>query len=188
MCSSERLVSDCLAAGAQRWFVKLSLSLSLILSFSLSLPQVSQISSVFDCLLEEEERTLKENPVESVQWAEVVLIVNSIIKVQCRHGLVETRRGVVDRNTDRLQPCLCVGHPSNCSSVQRNQGVPLPTCREGCCGARVHPLDRYTSLSRLSLTISDDLEPAVFCSFIQLPLNMCSQMGENNLKVKEHHE
>lgn len=46
--------------------------------------QVSQISSVFDCLLEEEERSLKENPVDSVQWAEVVLTVNNIIKVQ--HG------------------------------------------------------------------------------------------------------
>lgn len=45
------------------------------------LPQVSQISSVFDCLLEEEERSLKENPVESVQWAEVVLTINNIIKV-----------------------------------------------------------------------------------------------------------
>lgn len=50
----------------------------------LALPQVSQISSVFDCLLEEEERTLKENPVDSVQWAEVVLAINNIIKVQCR--------------------------------------------------------------------------------------------------------
>lgn len=46
--------------------------------------QVSQISSVFDCLLEEEERTLKESPVDSVQWAEVVLAINNIIKVQCR--------------------------------------------------------------------------------------------------------
>uniref|UniRef100_H2SG96 Nuclear pore complex protein Nup133 n=1 Tax=Takifugu rubripes TaxID=31033 RepID=H2SG96_TAKRU len=42
--------------------------------------EVSQISSVFDCLLDEEERTLKENPVDSVQWAEVVLTVNNIIK------------------------------------------------------------------------------------------------------------
>ncbi|XP_036955360.1 nuclear pore complex protein Nup133 [Acanthopagrus latus] len=42
--------------------------------------EVSQISSVFDCLLEEEERILKENPVDSVQWAEVVLTVNNIIK------------------------------------------------------------------------------------------------------------
>lgn len=43
--------------------------------------QVSQISLVFDCLLEEEERSLKESPVDSVQWAEVVLTVNNIIKV-----------------------------------------------------------------------------------------------------------
>ncbi|TMS23132.1 Nuclear pore complex protein Nup133 [Larimichthys crocea] len=42
--------------------------------------EVSQISSVFDCLLEEEERSLKDNPVDSVQWAEVVLTVNTIIK------------------------------------------------------------------------------------------------------------
>ncbi|XP_068176928.1 nuclear pore complex protein Nup133 [Antennarius striatus] len=42
--------------------------------------EVSQISSVFDCLLEEEERTLKENTVDSVQWAEVVLNINNIIK------------------------------------------------------------------------------------------------------------
>lgn len=60
-------------AGAQSWFVKLS---------PLFLSQVSQISSVFDCLLEEEERALKKNPVESVQWAEVVLTVNNIIKVR----------------------------------------------------------------------------------------------------------
>uniref|UniRef100_A0A3Q3QI17 Nuclear pore complex protein Nup133 n=1 Tax=Monopterus albus TaxID=43700 RepID=A0A3Q3QI17_MONAL len=44
--------------------------------------EVSQISSVFECLLEEEERSLKENPVDSVQWAEVVVTVNSIIKVK----------------------------------------------------------------------------------------------------------
>ncbi|KAM9362740.1 nuclear pore complex protein Nup133 [Symphorus nematophorus] len=42
--------------------------------------EVSQISTVFECLLEEEERSLKENPVDSVQWAEVVLTVNNIIK------------------------------------------------------------------------------------------------------------
>ncbi|XP_022070069.2 nuclear pore complex protein Nup133 [Acanthochromis polyacanthus] len=42
--------------------------------------EVSQVSSVFDCLLEEEERSLKENPVDSVQWAEVVITVNNIIK------------------------------------------------------------------------------------------------------------
>lgn len=55
---------------------------------------MSQISSVFDCLLEEEERTLKENPVDSVQWAEVVLTVNNIIKVEglLTIGLLTMRR------------------------------------------------------------------------------------------------
>uniref|UniRef100_A0A8C9YUF7 Nucleoporin 133 n=1 Tax=Sander lucioperca TaxID=283035 RepID=A0A8C9YUF7_SANLU len=42
--------------------------------------EVSQISSVFECLLDEEERSLKESPVDSVQWAEVVLTVNNVIK------------------------------------------------------------------------------------------------------------
>ncbi|XP_028828633.1 nuclear pore complex protein Nup133 [Denticeps clupeoides] len=42
--------------------------------------EVSQISSIFECLLDEEEKALSENPVDSVQWAEVVLDVNSIIK------------------------------------------------------------------------------------------------------------
>lgn len=50
--------------------------------------QVSQISSVFDCLLEEEERSLKDNPVDSVQWAEVVVTVNNIIKVQHAHHVI----------------------------------------------------------------------------------------------------
>uniref|UniRef100_A0A1A7XUQ0 Nucleoporin 133 n=2 Tax=Iconisemion striatum TaxID=60296 RepID=A0A1A7XUQ0_9TELE len=42
--------------------------------------EVSQISCVFECLLEEEEQSLKVNPVDSVQWAEVVLTINNIIK------------------------------------------------------------------------------------------------------------
>ncbi|KAI4880083.1 hypothetical protein NFI96_025378 [Prochilodus magdalenae] len=42
--------------------------------------EVSQISSIFECLLDEEEKCLKENPVASVKWAEVVLNVNTIIK------------------------------------------------------------------------------------------------------------
>uniref|UniRef100_A0A8C8IY81 Uncharacterized protein n=1 Tax=Oncorhynchus tshawytscha TaxID=74940 RepID=A0A8C8IY81_ONCTS len=51
--------------------------------------EVSQISSVFECLLEEEERTLKENPVDSVKWAEVVLSVNTIIKVHNTGSQIE---------------------------------------------------------------------------------------------------
>lgn len=42
---------------------------------------MSQISLLFDCLVEEEERILKENPVDSVQWAEAVKTVNTILKV-----------------------------------------------------------------------------------------------------------
>ncbi|XP_062303881.1 nuclear pore complex protein Nup133 [Osmerus eperlanus] len=42
--------------------------------------EVSQISSIFECLLEEEEKSLKENPTDSANWADVVLSVNTIIK------------------------------------------------------------------------------------------------------------
>ncbi|KAL7845456.1 hypothetical protein AOLI_G00236480 [Acnodon oligacanthus] len=42
--------------------------------------EVSQISSIFECLLDEEEKCLKENPVGLVKWAEVVLNVNTIMK------------------------------------------------------------------------------------------------------------
>lgn len=45
--------------------------------------QVSQVSSIFESLLDEEERTLREHPVDSVEWAEVVVDVNNIMKV---HG------------------------------------------------------------------------------------------------------
>ncbi|XP_064177586.1 nuclear pore complex protein Nup133 [Anguilla rostrata] len=42
--------------------------------------EVSQISTIFECLLEEEERTLKDHPVDSVEWGEVVVNINNIIK------------------------------------------------------------------------------------------------------------
>lgn len=70
---------------------------SLFLKFPPRPCQVSQISSVFECLLEEEERSLKENPVDSVQWAEVVLNVNSAIKVRPGWRKVEEAGGVVCR-------------------------------------------------------------------------------------------
>lgn len=42
--------------------------------------QVSQISSIFECLLDEEEKALKEHS-DAARWAEVVLNVNDIVKV-----------------------------------------------------------------------------------------------------------
>ncbi|KAJ8416065.1 hypothetical protein AAFF_G00380870 [Aldrovandia affinis] len=41
--------------------------------------EVSQISAIFECLLEEEERSLKDHPLDSVEWAEVVVNVNNIL-------------------------------------------------------------------------------------------------------------
>ncbi|NXS43864.1 NU133 protein, partial [Balaeniceps rex] len=42
--------------------------------------EVSQIDSIFECLLEEEEQTLKDMPIESIEWAQIVVSVNNIIK------------------------------------------------------------------------------------------------------------
>lgn len=86
-----------MCSATEWWDIKRSLFLLLALSPS----QVSQISSVFDCLLEEEERTLKENHVDSVQWAEVVLTVNNIIKVEGGYWFVNNEKIVVmDHSTD----------------------------------------------------------------------------------------
>lgn len=45
------------------------------------LPQVSQVDTIYECLLEHEEHVLKETSLESVEWAEVVISVNNILKV-----------------------------------------------------------------------------------------------------------
>uniref|UniRef100_A0A8D0G1L1 Nuclear pore complex protein Nup133 n=1 Tax=Sphenodon punctatus TaxID=8508 RepID=A0A8D0G1L1_SPHPU len=42
--------------------------------------EVSQIDTIFECLLEQEEKILKDTSVESVEWAQIVVNVNSIIK------------------------------------------------------------------------------------------------------------
>lgn len=42
--------------------------------------KVSAISCILDCLLDEEEKLLQENPVPSAKWAETVVNVNNIIK------------------------------------------------------------------------------------------------------------
>ena len=47
----------------------------------LSIFKVSQIDSIFECLLEEEEQILKDMPMESIEWAQIVVHVNNIVKV-----------------------------------------------------------------------------------------------------------
>lgn len=42
--------------------------------------EVSQVDTICECLLEHEEQVLKEMSLESVEWAEVVVSVNSILK------------------------------------------------------------------------------------------------------------
>ncbi|XP_037107149.1 nuclear pore complex protein Nup133 isoform X2 [Syngnathus acus] len=71
------LVNRAIAAALHRNDVTVPASLT---GADVFFREVSQISTIFDCLLEEEERSLREKPVDSVQWAEVVLTVNVIIK------------------------------------------------------------------------------------------------------------
>ncbi|XP_065446049.1 nuclear pore complex protein Nup133 [Chrysemys picta bellii] len=42
--------------------------------------QVSQIDTIFECLLDHEEQILKDTPIESIEWAQIVVDVNNIIK------------------------------------------------------------------------------------------------------------
>uniref|UniRef100_A0ACB8GC78 Uncharacterized protein n=1 Tax=Sphaerodactylus townsendi TaxID=933632 RepID=A0ACB8GC78_9SAUR len=51
--------------------------------------EVSQIDTIFECLLEEEEQFLKEAPADSVECAEIVMNVNNIIKDMLRAALHE---------------------------------------------------------------------------------------------------
>ncbi|XP_073194155.1 nuclear pore complex protein Nup133 isoform X3 [Lepidochelys kempii] len=44
------------------------------------LHQVSQIDTIFECLLDHEEQILKDTPIESIEWAQIVVDVNNIIK------------------------------------------------------------------------------------------------------------
>lgn len=71
------LVNQAIGAALQRSHTVVPPSLT---AADVFFREVSQVSTVLDCLLEEEERSLKDNPVDSVQWAEVVLTVNNIIK------------------------------------------------------------------------------------------------------------
>lgn len=43
---------------------------------------MSQVDTICECLLEHEEQVLKDASLESVDWAEVVINVNNILKVQ----------------------------------------------------------------------------------------------------------
>lgn len=67
--------------------------------------EVSQIGSVFECLLDEEERSLKDNPVDSVQWAEDIITINNILKdvVQAALQYRETKASVY-RASERAAP------------------------------------------------------------------------------------
>uniref|UniRef100_A0A2K5IRV9 Nuclear pore complex protein Nup133 n=1 Tax=Colobus angolensis palliatus TaxID=336983 RepID=A0A2K5IRV9_COLAP len=44
--------------------------------------EVSQVDTICECLLEHEEQVLRDTPMDAIEWAEVVINVNNILKVQ----------------------------------------------------------------------------------------------------------
>lgn len=71
----------------------------------LSVFKVSQIDSIFECLLEEEEQILKDMPIESIEWAQIVVNVNNIIKVQNCLNQDICGRGKINMEEHRTSEC-----------------------------------------------------------------------------------
>lgn len=61
--------------------------------------QVSQVDTICECLLEHEEQVLRDTPMDAVEWAEVVINVNNILKVQkCSKGFsISKPRAWIDK-------------------------------------------------------------------------------------------
>uniref|UniRef100_A0A8C9SH28 Nucleoporin 133 n=1 Tax=Scleropages formosus TaxID=113540 RepID=A0A8C9SH28_SCLFO len=70
--------------------------------------EVSQVSSIFESLLEEEERLLKEFPVDSVEWAEAVVNVNNIVKVHNCAVVLDSVRVSCHINEICIMQTMCV--------------------------------------------------------------------------------
>lgn len=71
----------------------------------LSVFKVSQIDSIFECLLEEEEQILKDMPIESIEWAQIVVNVNNIMKVQSCLNQDICGRGKINIEERRTSEC-----------------------------------------------------------------------------------
>ncbi|KAF3823823.1 hypothetical protein GH733_006827 [Mirounga leonina] len=95
--------------------------------------EVSQVDTVCECLLEHEEQVLKDTSLESVEWAEVVINVNSILKdmVQAASHYRQNRNSLYRREEPLEQepeyvPWTATSGPSGIRTViERQHGIVL---------------------------------------------------------------
>lgn len=64
-------------------------------------PQVSQVDTICECLLEHEEQVLRDVALVSQEWAEVAIDVNTVLKVTCQPP------SRVGQESGFLNPALC---------------------------------------------------------------------------------
>ncbi|XP_077933815.1 nuclear pore complex protein Nup133 isoform X1 [Halichoerus grypus] len=95
--------------------------------------EVSQVDTVCECLLEHEEQVLKDTSLESVEWAEVVINVNSILKdmLQAASHYRQNRNSLYRREEPLEQepeyvPWTATSGPSGIRTViERQHGIVL---------------------------------------------------------------
>lgn len=75
-------------------------------------PQVSQVDTICECLLEHEEQVLRDVALDSQEWAEVAIHVNTVLKVpHCDSGVSKPRSNI-GRDKKVVFLCRCVAWPS----------------------------------------------------------------------------
>uniref|UniRef100_A0A7M4FGG8 Nuclear pore complex protein Nup133 n=1 Tax=Crocodylus porosus TaxID=8502 RepID=A0A7M4FGG8_CROPO len=95
--------------------------------------EVSQINTIFECLLEQEEQILKATPIESVEWAQIVVNVNSIIKdmlhaaSQYRHSQASVyKTGALPEGEPEYVPWTASSGPAGTrTAIVRQHGIIL---------------------------------------------------------------
>ncbi|XP_075387887.1 nuclear pore complex protein Nup133 isoform X1 [Tenrec ecaudatus] len=96
--------------------------------------EVSQVDAICECLLEHEEQVLKETSLESVEWAEVVINVNNILKdmLQAASHYRHNRSSLYKRLEDPLEkepehvPWTATSGPSGIrTAIVRQHGIVL---------------------------------------------------------------
>ncbi|KAM6185565.1 nuclear pore complex protein Nup133 [Rhynchocyon petersi] len=96
--------------------------------------EVSQVDTICECLLEHEEQVLKDTSLDSVEWAEVVINVNNILKdiLQAASHYRQNRSSLYERVEEPLEkepehiPWTATGGPTGIrTAIVRQHGLVL---------------------------------------------------------------